>query len=109
VFQFRPAVPAGQVVIGDFGCHGRETPALYDPRSGKVFVYLEWPRPGRSASAARTVSTGVTGGRLIVGPGLGARCSTVRVLAPTGHHVGRPAAPPQRESGGERSPAAASG
>jgi hypothetical protein len=109
VFRFWPAVPDGQVVIGDFGCDGRETPALYDPSTGKVFVYLAWPGPGRPVSAVRSESTGVTGGRLVVGSGLGARCSTVRVLPPAGHKVGRPAALPQRESGGERSPPAASG
>ena len=108
-FRFRPAVAACQVVIGDFGCDGRDTPALYDPQTGKVFVYLEWPRPGRSASAARTESTGVTGGRLVVTRGLGARCSSVRVLLPRGPIGGRSAAPPQGEGGGERSPAAASG
>lgn len=83
--RFRPALPGGQVVIGDFACRGPETPALYDPRTGDVFVYARWPEPGRPVSATRTVRTGVTGGRLVVRHRKGTRCSSVQVLSRTDH------------------------
>ncbi|MBO0894664.1 MAG: protein kinase [Acidimicrobiales bacterium] len=82
VVRFRPAVPGGQVVLGDFGCGRRETPALYDPRTGEVFVYLRWPRPGRKVGASRVLRTGVTGGRLVVRRSDGTPCSSVQVLSP---------------------------
>jgi eukaryotic-like serine/threonine-protein kinase len=80
--RFQPAVPGGQVVTGGFGCDGRVTPALYNPHTGQVFVYLEWPGPGRPVSPARTEWTGVRGGRLVSRQRKGTRCSVVQVLAP---------------------------
>lgn len=80
VLRFRPVVPGAQVVIGRFACSTLQTPALYDPRTGEVFVYLRWPEPGRPVSATRTVRTGVTGGRLVVRRREGTSCSSVQVL-----------------------------
>lgn len=101
VLRFRPAVPGGRVVIGDFGCGRRATPALYDPRTGEVFVYLHWPEPGRPASATRTVRSGVTEGRPVVRRREGTTCSFVQVLPPSGHTgTGHPAAA-QGPTGGE--------
>lgn len=81
VLRFRPAV-LGQVVLGDFACNGRKTPAVYQQRTGLVFIYLDWPRPGRPARPARRVRTGVMGGRLTVRRRRGSPCSTVTVVPP---------------------------
>jgi hypothetical protein len=78
VLRLRPAMPEAQVVLADFGCDGRDTPAVYDPRTGLVAVYQAWPRPGRPVRPA-SVWRAARGGRLVARTRPGTRCSTAAV------------------------------
>lgn len=50
-----PAVPAGPegdtVLVGDWDCDGRDTPALYRP-GGQVFLFDAWAEEGEALPAA---------------------------------------------------------
>jgi eukaryotic-like serine/threonine-protein kinase len=53
------AAPEDQLLLGDWNCDGRATPALYRPSDGRVFVFDEFAED----AVARGEPSGVVGGR----------------------------------------------
>ena len=49
---------SGELVVGDWDCDGTESPAFYDPRTGRVHYFAAVPRSGE-LSAAELDRTGI--------------------------------------------------
>jgi len=50
--RFRVSAPPGSlVVLGRWDCSGQALPAIAELRTGEVWLFDSWPRPGRTASA----------------------------------------------------------
>ena len=43
--------PGDELLLGDWNCDRIDTPALYRPSTGEVFLYDEWPAPGQETSS----------------------------------------------------------
>ncbi len=70
---------AGQLVLGDWDCDGRDTPALYRPSQGVVAYFSTVPGPVGDEAVAVVDDTGVTEGRAVVDPDGADGCDTVTV------------------------------
>jgi eukaryotic-like serine/threonine-protein kinase len=62
------------LLLGDWNCDGRATPALYRPDDGQLFVFDEFSED----ATARGISSGVQGGRPVVARG-DDRCDRIDV------------------------------
>lgn len=63
-FQFEPdAGGPGQLVIGDWDCDGADTPAFYQPGTGRVAYFSDVPERVQGVTDAQFVDTGVIDGR----------------------------------------------
>jgi hypothetical protein len=75
---------SGHLVFGDWDCDGADSPALYQPSTGRVSYFAYVPeRSGAEVEAGRVEDTGVVDGRpeVVEGPGTDG-CDVVEV-APT--------------------------
>ncbi|MGH9127558.1 MAG: serine/threonine protein kinase [Acidimicrobiales bacterium] len=54
--------PGDELLVGDWGCRGSDTAAVYRPGTGQVFVWDGWASPGRAAAPARVFDTGIENG-----------------------------------------------
>ncbi len=72
---------SGHLVFGDWDCDGAESPALYQPSTGRVSYFSYVPeRTDAEVEAVRIDDTGVVDGRPAVAPGVGADgCDVVEV------------------------------
>ncbi|HEX2699564.1 MAG TPA: hypothetical protein VHM89_05090 [Acidimicrobiales bacterium] len=73
--------PGDLVVLGDWGCAGRRTPALLRPSTGQVFAFDTWPDEGRDA-VARMVGTVPGGSGLRAMDADGDGCDDMEVTRP---------------------------
>lgn len=71
----------GQLVIGDWDCDGADTPAFYQPSTGRVAYFAEVPERERGEVVARTEDSGITDGRATLVAGRDAECDSVEVTA----------------------------
>lgn len=69
---------AGDVLfLGRFTCTPRATLGLYRPRTGQLFLFGAWPRPGEAVAPIAAWATGRRDGRVVVMAE--GRCQTVEV------------------------------
>ena len=47
--------PGDVILLGDWDCDGRATPAAYRPAAGEAHVFNGWAEPGRPLPAVRTI------------------------------------------------------
>ncbi|HZT64443.1 MAG TPA: hypothetical protein VFA11_01500 [Acidimicrobiales bacterium] len=66
ITHFALGSAADVLLVGDWFCRGELLPAAYRPGQGELLEFRAWPRPGQPAISARSVATGVTGGRPVV-------------------------------------------
>ena len=71
----------GQLVMGDWDCDGADTPAFYQPGTGRVAYFAEVPEREGGEVEARTEDTGVTDGRATLDEGGDGGCDEVAVAA----------------------------
>ncbi|MGH9178930.1 MAG: hypothetical protein ACRD0N_10305, partial [Acidimicrobiales bacterium] len=76
--RYRLGRPGDQLLLGDWDCDGRDTPALYRPSTGQVFVFTDWAGTGAPLPAARTARH-AAGATARVAPGA-AGCDRILVL-----------------------------
>ena len=58
---------AGDIaVLGDWRCRGAQTPGLYRPGSGQLFLFDGWADSHRSLTSSPPIATGVLHGRPVV-------------------------------------------
>ena len=69
---------SGELLVGDWDCDGTESPAFYDPRTGRVHYFAAVPRSGE-LSAADLDRTGIERGRARVVDGGASGCDRVQV------------------------------
>ena len=74
--------PGDVVVVGDWTCSGVDTPGLYRPSTGEVFLFERWPDPGDPLVTAQAYDSGVTGGEVVVEKGPDG-CDTLRPVTTT--------------------------
>lgn len=80
-FQFEPeAGGRGQLVVGDWDCDGADTPAFYQPGTGRVAYFSDVPERVQGEVDAQFVDTGVIDGRAEVAADDDG-CDTVEVSA----------------------------
>src|SRR5207248_72622 len=60
-YQLGP--PGDILVLGDWDGDGRDTPALYRPATGDVFLFRGWARVGDPLVSDRAEATGIAHGR----------------------------------------------
>src|SRR5690606_34297084 len=58
--------PGDVVVVGDWTCSGVDTPGLYRPATGEVFLFERWPDPGDPLVTTQAYDSDVTGGEVVV-------------------------------------------
>lgn len=69
-----------EVVLGDWDCDGRATPAVYRPATGEVHLFAAWPTDAVPEPAVRVDATGVVDGAVSVAASApGTSCQEVRV------------------------------
>ncbi|HEV7722962.1 MAG TPA: serine/threonine-protein kinase [Iamia sp.] len=71
----------GQLLLGDWDCDGRDTPALYRPSTGVVAYFSAVPGQVGGEVTADPDPTGILGGRARLEAGAGGECDTVEVTA----------------------------
>ncbi|CAN5558051.1 hypothetical protein BH24ACT4_BH24ACT4_25710 [soil metagenome] len=71
----------GQLVIGDWDCDGADTPAFYQPGTGRVAYFSEVPEREGGEVEARTEDSGVVEGRAELVVGQDGDCDRVEVVA----------------------------
>lgn len=67
-FRSRGDRSAGQLLLGDWDCDGRDTPALYRPARGEVSYFSGVPGQVGGEVTGDTDDTGVRDGRAVVDP-----------------------------------------
>lgn len=91
--RWQVAAPEEIVVVGDWDCDGRPTPAVVRPGSGQVWAYSRWADDGESVSAApagvvpgaSTATTVHAGDDVVDGEAVGEEgCDTIEVTDATG-------------------------
>lgn len=75
--RFRLGRAGDVLLLGRFTCAPRATLGLYRPRSGQLFVFASWPRPGETVTPVDAWATGRRDGRVVVTAE--GRCQTVEV------------------------------
>ncbi len=80
-YQFAAEGGPGQLVIGDWDCDGADTPAFYQPGTGRIAYFSDVPEREGGEVEARTVETGITDGRAELDAGRADGCDTVSVRA----------------------------
>ena len=53
-------------LLGDWRCRGAQTPGLYRPASGQLFLFDGWADSHRSLTSSPPIATGVLHGRPVV-------------------------------------------
>ncbi|MGH9069419.1 MAG: hypothetical protein ACRD0J_18290, partial [Acidimicrobiales bacterium] len=86
VLRFSLGRPGDELLMGDWSCGGGETPAVYRPSTGQVFVWYGWAGASKPLRPAEVTATGVRDGDPVV---LARRaragtCALVRVLSRPG-------------------------
>ena len=78
--RFALGAPGDEVLLGDWDCDGRATPAVYRPDTGEVHLFAAWPTDPVPAPAVRADVTGVLDGTASVASSApGTSCQEVRV------------------------------
>jgi hypothetical protein len=78
--QYRIGAPGDVVAVADWDCDGNDTAMVLRPRSGEIFEFTDWARPGAPTSARRVGS--VPGARSIDAPA--DRCGPARLTLQDG-------------------------
>ena len=63
--RFSIGEPGDVALLGDWGCRGNFTPAIYRPSTGQVFVFDGWANPNRALTSS-AVTAGAPNGRPVV-------------------------------------------
>jgi hypothetical protein len=71
-----------QLLLGDWACHRRDTPALYRPSTGQVFYFAGWAQPGHDLVPNVDESTPVVDGVARVVRQGSRGCDRVKVALP---------------------------
>jgi hypothetical protein len=71
-----------QVVLGDWDCDGRDTPALYRRTAGLVQYFDVWPAIAQQEYQPRRSDRVAAGGKAALAPGTGDQCDRVTVATP---------------------------
>lgn len=74
--------PGDVAVLGDWDCDGRDTPALYRPSTGEVFVFDGFAGPGGELESRPAIPTGRRAGHPVVVDADGDGCGEVAVTYP---------------------------
>jgi hypothetical protein len=64
--RYQLGEPGDVLVVGDWDCDGRQTPGLYRPDSGEVFLFDGFAGAGGELDSRPGETTGVTGGTPVV-------------------------------------------
>jgi hypothetical protein len=68
-----------ELLIGDWGCQGASTPAVYRPVTGQVFEWDRWATSGQPVAPATVLDTGIRYGVATVVTSGTTRCEQVSV------------------------------
>jgi eukaryotic-like serine/threonine-protein kinase len=79
--RYQLGEPGDELLIGDWTCDGRETPALYRPATGEVFTFPGFADPGSALDSGPATDTGTRAGDPVVTRGADG-CATVEVHPP---------------------------
>lgn len=60
--RFEIGTPTDAILIADFTCSGIDTPAVYRPSTGEVFVFEQWADEGRPIIEVNGYDSGVVSG-----------------------------------------------
>jgi hypothetical protein len=75
--RFRLGRAGDVLLLGHFTCTPRATLGLYRPRTGQLFLFDTWPRPGEEVTPLDAWATGRRDGRVVVTTE--GRCQSVEV------------------------------
>jgi eukaryotic-like serine/threonine-protein kinase len=64
--RYQLGEPGDELLVGDWTCDGRETPALYRPTTGEVFAFDGFAGPGGELDSGPATDTGVRDGDPVV-------------------------------------------
>ena len=78
--RWRLGTALDQLLLGDWDCDGTDTPALYEPSTGRVFQFQSWPQRGQRLRSSAPFDSGVLDGTATREAG---DCDTVRVTSPS--------------------------
>ena len=83
--HFRIGRAGDEVLVGDWDCDGRATPAALRPSTGEIFVFPRWATPGQPLTV-HAVTT-VPGATVVSTDRDGLGCSRLAVRSGSGHDV----------------------
>ncbi|MEO7555275.1 MAG: hypothetical protein ABIV94_01555 [Acidimicrobiales bacterium] len=82
--RFAVGEPGDVIAVADWGCSGVPTPAILRPRTGAVYVFHAWARPGHDTEAERA---GTALGATTLRPSNAGPCPALEALAADGSTV----------------------
>jgi eukaryotic-like serine/threonine-protein kinase len=66
ILRYQLGEPGDVLVVGDWDCDGAQTPGLYRPSSGEVFLFDGFAGPGGELDSGPAEATGTTDGEPVV-------------------------------------------